>query len=54
VRGCVARRHHPNRGGERYTADHAELAAAAGIAFERLAPPLCNDWNDVLVQRRRR
>ena len=42
------------RGGERYAAHHAELAAAAGIAFERLAPPLGNDWNDVLVQRRAR
>src|SRR3984893_743220 len=28
-----------NRAGERYAARHAELAAAAGIAFERLAPP---------------
>jgi len=43
-----------NRGGERYTARHGELAAAAGIAFERLAPPLGNDWNDVLVRRRPR
>ena len=32
---------------------HADrLAAAAGIAFERLAPPAGTDWNDVLVQRR--
>jgi len=43
-----------NHAGERYAARHAELAAAAGIAFERLAPPLGNDWNDVLVQRRPR
>jgi hypothetical protein len=43
-----------NRAGERYAARHAELAAAAGIAFERLAPPLGNDWNDVVVQRRPR
>jgi hypothetical protein len=43
-----------NRAGERYAARHAELAAAAGIAFERLAPPLGNDWNDVLVQWRPR
>ena len=43
-----------NRGDERYTARHGELAAAAGIAFERLAPPLGNDWNDVVVQRRPR
>ena len=43
-----------NRAGERYAARHAELAAAAGIAFERLAPPLGADWNDVLVQWRPR
>jgi hypothetical protein len=43
-----------NRAGERYAACHAELAAAACIAFERLAPPLGADWNDVLVQRRPR
>jgi len=43
-----------NRAGERYAARHAELASAAGVAFERLAPPLGNDWNDVLVQRRPR
>jgi hypothetical protein len=43
-----------NRAGERYAARHAELAATAGIAFERRAPPLGNDWNDVLVQRRSR
>jgi hypothetical protein len=41
-----------NRAGERYAARHAELAAAAGIAFERLAPPTGTDWNDVLVQGR--
>ena len=41
-----------NRAGECYAARHAELAAAAGIAFERLAPPTGTDWNDVLVQRR--
>ena len=41
-----------NRAGERYAARHADLAAAAGIAFERLAPPTGTDWNDVLVQRR--
>ena len=43
-----------NHAGERYAARHAELAAAAGIAFERLAPPLGADWNDVLVQGRPR
>jgi hypothetical protein len=53
VSGRAARRRHDaNRAGERYGARHAELAAAAGIAFERLAPPAGNDWNDVLVQRR--
>jgi hypothetical protein len=31
-----------NRAGERYAARHAELAAAAGISFERLAPPAGN------------
>ena len=43
-----------NRAGERYAARHAELAATAGIAFERLAPPADTDWNDVLVRRRPR
>jgi hypothetical protein len=42
-----------DRASGRYAARHAELAAAAGVAFERLAP-LGNDWNDVLVQRRPR
>ncbi len=42
-----------NRAGERYAARHAELAAAAGIAFERYPPPTGSDWNDVLMQRRR-
>ena len=42
-----------NRAGERYAARHAELAAAAGIAFERYPPPTGSDWNDVLLQRRR-
>ena len=41
-----------NRAGERYAARHAELADAARISFERLAPPAGTDWNDVLVQRR--
>ena len=34
--------------GERYAARHAELAAAAGIAFARLTPTIGADWNDVL------
>jgi hypothetical protein len=41
-----------NRAGERYAARHAELAAAAGVAFERLAPSTGTDWNDVLLQQR--
>jgi hypothetical protein len=37
-----------NPAGERYAARHAELAAAADITFERLAPLTGTDWNDVL------
>jgi hypothetical protein len=37
-----------NRAGDRYAARHAELAAAAGVAFERLRPPKGSDWNDVV------
>jgi uncharacterized protein DUF3991/Toprim domain-containing protein len=36
-----------NRAGERYAARHAELATTAGVAFERLMPPMGTDWNDV-------
>jgi hypothetical protein len=43
-----------NAAGERYAARHAELAAAAGIAFARLTPTTGADWNDVIQQRRRR
>jgi hypothetical protein len=42
-----------NKAGERYAERHAQLAAAAGIAFERYAPPAGSDWNDVLMQRSR-
>jgi hypothetical protein len=42
-----------NRAGERYAARHAELAAAAGVAFERLAPPAGRDWNNVIQAERR-
>ena len=42
-----------NTAGDRYAARHAELAAAADVAFERLRPPDGQDWNDVLVARRR-
>jgi hypothetical protein len=37
-----------NAAGERYAARHAELAAAAGVAFARLTPTSGADWNDVL------
>jgi hypothetical protein len=37
-----------NRAGDRYADRHAELAAAAGVAFERLRPPKGSDWNDVV------
>ena len=37
-----------NIAGERYAARHAELAAAAGVRFERLTPTAGTDWNDVL------
>jgi hypothetical protein len=36
--------------GDRYAARHAELAAAAGIAFGRLRP---TDWNELIRQVRR-
>ena len=39
-----------NAAGERYAACHAELAAAAGVAFARLTPTAGSDWNDVLKQ----
>jgi hypothetical protein len=42
-----------NHAGERYAARHAELAAAAGVAFKRLAPPTGQDWNDVIQAGRR-
>ena len=42
-----------NRAGDRYAARHEELTAAADVAFERLRPPEKQDWNDVLVARRR-
>ncbi|HTW26377.1 MAG TPA: DUF3991 and TOPRIM domain-containing protein [Acetobacteraceae bacterium] len=45
---CVAGASDANPAGERYAARHAELAAAAGVPFERLRPPIGTDWNDVL------
>ena len=37
-----------NHAGDRYASGHAELATAAGIAFERLRPPEGTDWNNVV------
>jgi hypothetical protein len=40
-----------NPPGERFAAQHARLAAEAGVAFERLRPPLEGaDWNDILLR----
>ena len=41
-----------NLAGDRFAARHAEMAAAAHIAFERLRPPEGTDWNDVLKKGR--
>ena len=41
-----------NSAGERYAARHAELAAAAGVPFERLRPAVGTDWNDVIAAQR--
>jgi len=41
-----------NRAGDRYAERHAGLAAAAGVAFERLRPTIGTDWNDELRQGR--
>ena len=41
-----------NLAGDRFAARHAEMAAAARVAFERLRPPEAADWNDVLKQGR--
>ena len=40
-----------NKAGDRYALRHAALAAAAGVAYERLRPPEGLDWNDVLKGR---
>ncbi|WP_043333683.1 DUF3991 and TOPRIM domain-containing protein [Methylosinus sp. LW4] len=41
-----------DRAGDRYAARHREIADAAGVAFERLRPPIeDDDWNDMLRQR---
>ena len=39
-----------NKVGDRYAEQHAELARAADVRFERLRPPEGHDWNDVLVK----
>lgn len=41
-----------NNAGDRFALRHAELAAEAEVAFERLRPPEGLDWNDVLVRKR--
>jgi predicted nuclease with TOPRIM domain len=41
-----------NEAGDRYAERHAELAAEAGVRFERLRPPEGIDFNDVLKQGR--
>ncbi|WP_024882407.1 DUF3991 and TOPRIM domain-containing protein [Methylosinus sp. LW3] len=43
-----------NPAGDRYAARHQQIAAAAGVPFERLRPPVeDSDWNDMLAQRER-
>ena len=42
-----------NTAGDRYAERHAELAADAGVRFERVRPPEGLDFNDVLKQRKR-
>ncbi|MGH7210401.1 MAG: DUF3991 domain-containing protein, partial [Acetobacteraceae bacterium] len=37
-----------NTASNRYASRHTKLAAAAGVAFERLRPTIGTDWNDVL------
>lgn len=43
-----------NLAGDRFAVRHAELAARAGVAFERLRPPDGTDWNDVLKRQQGR
>ncbi len=43
-----------NAAGDRYATRHAELAARAGVAFERLRPTIGVDWNDTLQKERAR
>ena len=37
-----------NPAGDRYAAQHEDLARQGGVAFKRLRPPEGQDWNDVL------
>ncbi len=41
-----------NTAGNRYAERHAEIAAAAGIRFDRKRPPQGLDWNNVLQKER--
>ena len=41
-----------NVAGDRYARRHAEIALAAGVAFQRLRPAEGADWNEVLCPRR--
>ena len=41
-----------NLAGDRYATRHAELADAAGVAFERLRPTVGTDWNETIKQTR--
>ena len=50
--GLIASAADANAAGDRYAERHAELAADAGVRFERLRPPEGLDFNDVLKQGR--
>lgn len=50
--GVLASATDANAPGERYAERHAELARSAGVAFERLRPPIGTDWNDTIKLRR--
>jgi hypothetical protein len=53
VAGLLVSATDANLGGDRYAERHAALATEAAVAFERLRPPEGQDWNDILVQRRK-
>jgi hypothetical protein len=42
-----------NAAGDRFAVRQAELAAEAGVTFQRLRPPEGLDWNEVLVRQSR-